>query len=285
MRTIKKIHKAEAAHMGDLVTYRALPTRYLNQIDPFIFLNHHGPQQYPEENTGLPFGPHPHRGMETVTFIIDGDIVHRDNTGHSSTISAGGIQWMTAGRGVIHAETSSQEFMKHGGQMEILQLWLNLPARLKMTEPSYSGKQEEEIPVIMADQENVKIQLISGDWDEEKKAAFKSISNIFLRLVHFKAGGKLELFVKPIENIFFYVVRGALRVNGTTAEMLDLVEFSNDGDKIGITAEKDSILIFGHAKPFNEPLVAKGPFVMNTEEEIAEAYRDFKLGRFGEWKE
>jgi redox-sensitive bicupin YhaK (pirin superfamily) len=285
MRSIKKIHKAEAAHMGDLITYRALPTRHLDQIDPFIFLNHHGPQRYSPDNMGLPFGPHPHRGMETVTFIIDGDIMHKDNTGQKSTINAGGIQWMTAGKGVIHAETSSEDFQKNGGQLEILQLWLNLPARLKMTEPFYSGCQEEEIPVIKLDHDKVKVQLISGDWDEQKKAAFKSISNIFLRLIHFKAGAKLDLFVKPIENVFFYVVRGALTVNGAKANMLDLVEFNNDGDKIDILAEKDSILIFGHAKPFNEPVVAKGPFVMNTEQEIAEAYRDFKLGKFGDWKE
>jgi quercetin 2,3-dioxygenase len=285
MRSLKKIHKAESGPMGDLVTYRVLPTRTLEQIDPFIFLNHHGPQHYPPENMGLPFGPHPHRGMETVTFIIDGDIVHEDNGGHKSAINSGGVQWMTAGKGLLHAETSSEEFKKNGGQLEILQLWLNLPARLKMTDPNYEGKQKEDIPTLTLDDGKVSVALISGDWDKGKKAAFISLSNIFLRLIHFNKGGKLSLFVKPIENIFFYVIRGALNVNGTRVRMLELAEFNNEGDKLEISAEEDSILLFGHAKPFNEPMVAKGPFVMNTEQEIVEAYRDFKIGKFGSWKE
>src|SRR5687768_13743051 len=103
MRTIKMIHKASYAPIADLITYSPLPSRSLQQIDPFLFLNHHGPQQYKPHNNGLPFGPHPHRGMETVTFILDGDIMHKDSAGHESVITAGGVQYMTAGRGLIHA--------------------------------------------------------------------------------------------------------------------------------------------------------------------------------------
>lgn len=135
MKTIKKIHQAEFRPIADLITYSPIPTRTLDQIDPFLFLNHHGPQVYPPNNNGLPFGPHPHRGMETVTFIIDGDIAHHDSGGHTSVINNGGVQWMTAGKGLIHAEVSSEQFKKAGGKLEILQLWLNLPARLKMTTP------------------------------------------------------------------------------------------------------------------------------------------------------
>ncbi len=122
MRTIKGIHKAEYQPIGDLITYRALPTLSIEMIDPFLFLNHHGPQVYKPYNNGLPFGPHPHRGMETVTFIIDGDIVHKDSGGNESVIKAGGIQWMTAGSGLIHEEISSDDFLRNGGSMEILQL-------------------------------------------------------------------------------------------------------------------------------------------------------------------
>jgi hypothetical protein len=199
-------------------------------------------------------------------------------------MTAGGVQWMTAGKGLLHAETSSEEFKKNGGQLEILQLWLNLPARLKMTEPNYEGKQKDEIPNVIADNGKVQIDLISGDWDKSVKAAFKSLSNIFLRLLHLKAGARLDLFVNPNENIFFYVIRGSLTVNGSAVKMLDLVEFNNDGDKLEIHSEENSIILFGHAKPFNEPLVARGPFVMNTEQEIAEAYRDLHIGKFGTWK-
>src|SRR5512147_1672581 len=137
MKTIKAHHKAEYEPIGDLVTYRVMPNNHIpmNQLDPFIFLNHHGWQQYAPNNNGLPFGPHPHRGFETVTFILEGDLMHRDSSGVSSVIKAGGVQWMTAGRGLIHAEVSSDEFKKNGGPLEILQLWINLPAKYKMTEP------------------------------------------------------------------------------------------------------------------------------------------------------
>src|ERR1700737_2963071 len=141
MRTIKKLHTAENAPIEDLTTYRALPTRSVDQIDPFLFLNHHGPQVYPPKNHGIPFGPHPHRGMETLTLIPDRDILHKDSDNHESVITSGGVQWMTAGRGLIHAETSSTDFKEKGGRLEILQLWLNLPAKLKMIEPFYRGLQ------------------------------------------------------------------------------------------------------------------------------------------------
>lgn len=139
MRTVKQRHRAINAPIADLVTYRALPTASVEHIDPFLFLNHHGPQVYRPNNHGLPFGPHPHRGFETVTFILEGDILHKDSSGHESVIAAGGIQWMTAGRGLIHAEVSSKQFKQTGGPLEILQLWVNLPAKDKLVAPRYVG--------------------------------------------------------------------------------------------------------------------------------------------------
>src|SRR5450759_363315 len=138
MKTIKANHKAEYEPIADLVTYRAMPTNHvaMNQLDPFIFLNHHGWQEYSPNNNGLPFGPHPHRGFETVTFILEGDLTHKDSSGATSVIKAGGVQWMTAGSGLVHAEISSDEFKKKGGPLEILQLWVNLPAKHKMTQPN-----------------------------------------------------------------------------------------------------------------------------------------------------
>src|SRR6187549_2924351 len=127
MRSIKKIHKAVYEPIADLVTYRAIPTASIDYIDPFLFLNHHGPQVYPPGNRGLPFGPHPHRGFETVTFIVEGSLMHRDTGGHESVIRSGGVQWMTAGRGLEHAELSPEDFLRNGGPLEILQLWVNLP--------------------------------------------------------------------------------------------------------------------------------------------------------------
>jgi redox-sensitive bicupin YhaK (pirin superfamily) len=284
MLTVKGIHKAEYSPINDLVTYRALPTRSIEYIDPFLFLNHHGPQVYPPHNHGLPFGPHPHRGMETVTFILEGDVSHKDSHGHESVIVAGGVQWMKAGRGLIHSEVSSKEFMEHGGPMEILQLWLNLPARLKMMEPFYKGLQRQDIPYISFDEDKVSVSLISGAWNGIS-AAFDSDIGVQLNTIYFKDGGKISLHIPKENNIFFYVIRGMLNANGTSVEQLNLAEFNHDGDELEIIAKKESILLFGHATPLNEPVIAQGPFVMNTEKEIAEAYEDYRKGKFGTWKD
>lgn len=282
MKTIKKIHQAEFRPIADLITYSPIPTRTLDQIDPFLFLNHHGPQVYPPNNNGLPFGPHPHRGMETVTFIIDGDIAHHDSGGHTSVINSGGVQWMTAGKGLIHAEVSSEQFKKAGGKLEILQLWLNLPARLKMTTPKYIGLQAENIPNITLDNGNITLHLVSGEY-QGQQGAFETLTAIFLSTIEFKSGSQLQLHIPSGHNIFCYIIRGQLNINHKSVAALHLVEFNNDGEELNIQAEKDSILLFGHAEPFNEPVVARGPFVMNTEEEIYEAYQDYQQGKFGSW--
>jgi quercetin 2,3-dioxygenase len=284
MRSIKKIHKAEYRPIADLITYSPLPTRSLEQIDPFLFLNHHGPQKYGPNNHGLPFGPHPHRGMETVTFILEGDISHKDSSGHESVIDAGGVQWMTAGSGLIHAEVSSDKFKKEGGDMEILQLWLNLPAKLKMTKPKYIGLQKESIPEFTLNEDKVRVRMVSGEWDGHQ-GAFETMTNVMLSIVHLEAGAELTKNVPTDHNIFFYVIRGKVEVNGQQTADLHLVEFEKDAEELNIKAENDSIILFGHAQPFNERVVAYGPFVMNSEKEIQQAYQDYHNGKFGTWSE
>ncbi len=215
-RTVRALHPAARDDIADLQTRRPLPGPGIEMLDPFLFLNHHGPQVYPPHNGGLPFGPHPHRGFETVTFILEGDLLHRDSGGHESVIRAGGVQWMTAGRGLVHAELSSPEFMREGGPLEILQLWVNLPASLKMTQPRYTGLQKEQIPAIS--QGGSTVNLIAG------------------------------------------------RFEGRSGPLRPLTS---------------SFLLFGHGQPLREPVVAHGPFVMNTQQEILQAIRDYKAGRFG----
>ena len=283
MRKIKKIYKAVYAPMDDLVTYRALPTREVEYIDPFLFLNHHGPQVYKPGNRGLPFGPHPHRGFETLTFILDGDIMHQDTGGGKDVIEAGGVQWMTAGSGLIHAEVSSDKFKKEGGPLEILQLWFNLPAKYKMAKPNYIGLQKDAIPVVMEDGGKVKVNVISGNWGETK-GPIPSLSDIHMASIELQAGSSFTTSIAPDRNIFFYVVRGAVNVNGEKAEKLHLVEFANEGEELKVEALEDSYILLGHAMPFNEQVVSHGPFVMNTEEEIHEAFRDYQQGKMGVWK-
>ncbi|MGV3538765.1 MAG: pirin family protein [Rufibacter sp.] len=282
MRTIKKIHTAEYRPIADLVTYSPLPTRSLQMLDPFLFLNHHGHQVYKPKNNGLPFGPHPHRGMETVTFILEGDILHKDSGGHESVITAGGVQYMTAGRGLIHAEVSSENFKAMGGPLEILQLWVNLPAKLKMTEPRYEGRQKEDIPSFTLDEGKVTVNLVSGDRNGQK-GAFDTSTDVLLSTIYFQPGGELKVDVPAVRNIFLYIIKGSLTVNGQEVPFRNLVEFNHDGEELEVTASEDSILLFGHAEPFNEPVVTQGPFVMNTQAEIYQAYQDYQQGKFGEW--
>lgn len=281
-RKIKAVHKAAYEPIGDLVTYRAMPTAEvpMNAIDPFIFLNHHGWQEYLPKNGGLPFGPHPHRGFETVTFILEGDLTHKDSSGANSVIKAGGVQWMTAGSGLIHAEVSSEEFKAKGGPLEILQLWVNLPTKYKMTAPKYTGLQKEDIPSIFLDNGKVILHAVSGNW-QGTKAAFEPLTNISLSWIELKKGGRFSHQVSADKNIFFYVVKGDITVNDVDAHTHHLVEFEKEGEELNIKAHADSVVLFGYATPFNEPFVAYGPFVMNTREEIMQAYDDFNNGLFG----
>jgi quercetin 2,3-dioxygenase len=283
MKTIKALHRAVYEPMGDLVTYRAIPTNSVNmsQLDPFIFLNHHGPQVYQRGNAGLPFGPHPHRGFETVTFILQGDLVHKDSSGGGSKISAGGVQWMTAGRGIIHEELSSPEFKKSGGPLEILQLWLNLPSHFKMTQPKYIGINSDAIPVKQWDDGRVVGHILSGTW-EDIQGPVHPLTDVHLSWFTFSEEGKHVWNIPKDQSVFCYVVSGSIRINGEDVKEHYLVEFNHDGEVIDMKATTDTVLLFGYATPTHEPIVAYGPFVMNTQEEIQQAYADYRSGRFEE---
>jgi len=281
-KTIRRLHPALRDDIGDLLTQRPVPSHQLEQIDPFLFLNHHGPQVYGPHNRGLPFGPHPHRGFETVTFIVDGMLAHRDSAGHESVIHAGGIQWMTAGSGIVHAEVSPRDFLEHGGPLEILQLWVNLPSRLKMSAPAYTGLQRDQIPALPLDGGKVTLHLIAGEW-ETSTGPVQSLTGVFMSTVAMQAGGRLKVAGLQGRNVLLYVVRGRIGVgdHGDLVNAYQLVELDDDGDALHIRAEADSLLLFGHAEPIREPVVAHGPFVMTTREEIVQAIADYQAGRFG----
>jgi quercetin 2,3-dioxygenase len=278
-KIIRRVHAALRDDIGDLITRRPVPGPHLDQIDPFLFLNHHGPQVYPPHNRGLPFGPHPHRGFETVTFILDGLLAHRDSAGHESVIGPGGVQWMTAGRGIVHAEVSPREFMERGGPLEILQLWVNLPPALKMTAPRYVGLQRDRIPVVDTGG-GVRVHLVAGTVGGVT-GPIESLTGVFMSTVEMKAGARLHMDGLLDRNVFLYVVRGVIQCAPETVSAMHLAEFEPQGDEIEILADHDSLLLLGHAEPIREPVVAHGPFVMNTREEIQQAIVDYQAGRFG----
>jgi quercetin 2,3-dioxygenase len=279
-RTIKRLHPAVRDDIGDLITQRPVPNPHLPQLDPFLFLNHHGPQTYPPHNSGLPFGPHPHRGFETVTFILDGMLTHQDSAGHESIIRAGGVQWMTAGRGLVHAEISPREFLQAGGPLEILQLWVNLPPQLKMTDPRYTGLQREDIPAIGLDQERVTVNLMSGTFNGVT-GPFDSLTGVFMTTIAMQPGARLLLDGLTGRSVFLYVVRGVVDIDGDKASAMHLAELDEEGETLELSAETEALLLFGHAEAINAPVVAHGPFVMNTREEIVQAINDYQAGKFG----
>ena len=278
-KTADALYPALRDDIGDLTTRRPVPGPGLEQVDPFLFLNHHGPQAYRPNNAGLPFGPHPHRGFETVTFILDGELAHRDSAGHESIIKAGGVQWMTAGSGLVHAEVSPDDFKRTGGPLELLQLWVNLPARLKMSPPRYVGLQADEIPAISVDQGKAVVNLVSGTWGGHT-GPVASLTGVFMTTIGLNAGGRAGFGSLGGRNVLLYVVSGEVKANGTAIAAWTLARFDLEGDMLEIVAAEDSLVLFGHAEPIGEPVVAHGPFVMNTREEIADAVRDYNAGLF-----
>jgi redox-sensitive bicupin YhaK (pirin superfamily) len=186
---------------------------------------------------------------------------------------------MTAGSGLVHEEVSPERFKRSGGPMEILQLWVNLPARLKMTAPAYTGVQQDAIPAIETDEGRAIVNLISGQW-QGRTGPIASLTGIFMTTLALKPEGRVVFEGLDGRDIFFYVARGDVAVNGVDAARWQLVEFG-DGDLIDIEATTDSVVLFGHAEALREPIVAHGPFVMNTVQEIHQAYADYQAGKFG----
>jgi len=280
-RTLRALHPALRDDIADLMTHRPLPGPRLPMLDPFLFLNHHGPQTFPPGNRGLPFGPHPHRGFETVTFILEGDLAHLDSGGHESVIHAGGVQWMTAGRGVVHAELSPEAFQRKGGPLEILQLWVNLPSRLKMCPPAYVGLQAAEIPKVAA-AEGATLELIAGRFGDTQ-GPIASLTGVFMSVLRLAPGARVTLPAPRGRTVFLYAVSGGFACGGQQVPAFNLAEVADDAEWVALEAgRKGAVALFGHADPIKEPVVSHGPFVMTTREEIAQAVRDYQAGRFGE---
>jgi quercetin 2,3-dioxygenase len=279
-KEIIKITSSSAQRVGEHKMYQPIPDVGIAQISPFILLHHHGPHEFAPHNQGLPFGPHPHRGFETLTFILDGEIEHADGHGHRSVIKSGGVQWMTAARGIVHSENLSANQRENGGKMEILQLWMNLPAALKMSQPNYQGFQESEIPKVISEDTKTDIAIISGAL-EGKIGAAQSITGLKMLNINMKEGGELSLKIEEGKNVLFYVIDGEVLVNGKLVIGHQLAVFDTSNTDIDLKAQSETRIIFGTGDPINEPMVSQGPFVMNTTTELMQAMRDYQMGKMG----
>ena len=283
MRSIRKIYPAERVRMGEILLDQPLPARGLDQVDPFLLVHHwEDTLKGGEHPSQLGVGPHPHRGFTPATFIFKGKLHHRDSTGRSDIVEAGGVQWMNSGRGIVHSERPPKDLAAEGGDFEIIQFWVNAPAAKKMDAPSYQPLQAVDTPVIRSEDGKARIDLVAGQF-AGKEGRIESHSPLLILRVDIQAGGKAELPIPPHYNAFIYQLDGALTINGGTAtKAKDLTLFNNDGPGITVEAVEDTRLILLSGEPINEPVATYGPFVMNSQEEVMQALRDYQMGKMGE---
>ncbi len=285
-RTVSGIvNSIETLEGGGFLVRRPFPKASFSEFDPFLLLDEMGPMDVaPGEAKGAP--DHPHRGFETVTYLLSGDMEHKDSHGHGGKLSAGDVQWMTAGAGVVHSEMPSAEFQRSGGTLHGFQLWVNLPKRDKMTKPRYQEIPNSQIPKATSADGLVTVSVIAGEAMGEK-AVIETRTPIIYLHYRIKPGGAAIQKVPGAYNAFAYIVegKGLFGAEGERADDGQMVLFAQDGDEVRIENPSDAkatlevLLIAG--VPLNEPVARYGPFVMNTEGEIRQAIEDYRLGRMG----
>jgi redox-sensitive bicupin YhaK (pirin superfamily) len=249
-------------------------------ISPFLLLDYAGPAEFPPTKEPRGVGQHPHRGFETVTIIYSGEVEHRDSAGNSGRIGPGDVQWMTAARGILHEEFQSRDFTKTGGMLEMIQLWVNLPKKDKMSAPHYQEILNKNIPVVNLDNGAGTARVIAGEFGREKGAA-KTFTPINVWDMRLKAGHKLDLAVPNGHNTAVLVLHGKVSVNDDKAVgRKEIALLSPAGDTVRIEAKEDATVLLMSGEPIDEPIAGRGPFVMNTPEEIQQAYADFRSGNF-----
>ncbi len=253
---------------------RVLTGKLQRRLDPFLLLDAFGSDDPDDYIAGFP--DHPHRGFETVTYMLAGRMRHRDSAGHEGLLENGGVQWMTAGRGVIHSEIPEQE----DGVMEGFQLWLNLPAQRKMAEPWYRDFPNEAIPEYVTPA-GVTVRVIAGNSNGVAGAVTREVTEPLYLDIHVPAGAAFSTALPATHNAFIYVYRGAVNIAGTQVESRRMGILSNmpGDDGVTLTATQDARLILVAGRPLGEPIVQYGPFVMNTQEEIHRALDDYRNGR------
>lgn len=285
MKKILGIHRSPHAHwVGDGFPVRSLFTYddLARQISPFLLLDYAGPHDFTPTRDRRGVGQHPHRGFETVTIVYQGELEHRDSTGAGGLIGPGDVQWMTAANGIIHEEFHSPAFARTGGTLEMVQLWVNLPARDKRAAAGYQTLLATDIPVVALDDQRGSLRVIAGEFQGHQGPArtFTAMDVWDLRL---NAQATLQLPVAAGRNAALVVLRGTVRVNGEReAGPASLVLLERGGEDIVLEALEGASVLLLSGEPIDEPIAGYGPFVMNSQAEIAESFDDFHAGRFGQ---
>jgi redox-sensitive bicupin YhaK (pirin superfamily) len=264
---------------GGFVVRRPFPTGKLRHADPFLLLDEMGPVDYaPGEAIGAP--DHPHRGFETVTYVLDGEMEHEDSAGHKGKLTSGDVQWMTAGSGIVHSEMPSRAFQDRGGRMHGFQIWVNLPKRDKMMAPRYQEISREKIPEGKSPDGLAKVKVVAGE-ALGVRAAIETRTPISYLHWTLSPNAKVDVPLPKDHAAYVYVFRGAATVSGKDVREGELAMLGN-GDSVELAASAEAQLLVLSGVPLNEPVVQYGPFVMNTEGEIRQAILDYQSGRLGE---
>ena len=259
-----------------------IPSGYhldMRRMDPFIMLDYNSKFDFPTTDKPKGVGVHPHRGFETVTIAYQGSVSHHDSAGGGGTIHQGDVQWMTAASGVLHKEYHAEEFYKKGGIFQMVQLWVNLPAKDKMSAPKYQAIAHKDIPTVEV--ENGFVEVIAGEYNQAKGAA-STFSPVHMLNAKLNEGGKANFNFPAHYNTILLVIEGEVKVNNQEIVPTDhLLLFTNEGEYFTIEATESSVVLILSGEPQKEPIASYGPFVMNTQEQIREAFDDYNHGKFG----
>ncbi len=261
-----------------------IPSAYrldMKRMDPFIMLDYNSKFYFPPTEKPRGVGVHPHRGFETVTIAYQGKVEHHDSSGGGGVIGEGDVQWMTAASGVLHKEFHEENFSKEGGDFQMVQLWVNLPAKDKMSKPKYQGIANAQIAKVQLPDNGGEIEVIAGQYKDTQGSA-STFTPLHLQNARLNKGGKASFSLPATFNTALLVIEGSVKVNGAeTVATNHFVLFENEGTDFDIEALENAVVLILSGEPINEPIVAQGPFVMNTRAEITQAIHDYNTGKFG----
>lgn len=286
-KEIETIITGGAPHMvGDgfrVVGYLPDPHRIsLRRTSPLFLLDYNEPHHFPPTPYRKGVGTHPHRGFETVTFVYEGQLEHRDSSGGGGLIGPGSVQWMTAANGVLHDEFQTQQISEKGGVQHMMQLWINLPAKDKKSAPKYQSITSEQIKDYYLEEEGGVVRVIAGSFKGAKGPA-STFTPIEMYDIRLKAGAATSFEIPASYNTMLLVTKGGITINGSQeARYKDFVLFENKGEQIALQATEDSYVFVIAGEPIEEPIAHYGPFLMNTQEEIRESIESFNAGKFGQ---
>ncbi|MFM9910483.1 MAG: pirin family protein [Chitinophagaceae bacterium] len=276
-RTIAQITDATNERVGPFKIKNVLPVRTLKQVDPFLLIHHLQPYAVkPGDDLRIP--PHPHAGFEVVTYLLEGDFFHRDSKNHNQEASGGDINWMTSGSGIIHSEGPTPAFLNKGGIVELLQVWINLPASKKNLPASFRHYPKEKLPVVQ--KPGVSIKVLIGSY-ENQFSPVSTFSDMFWYHIQLNKGEFFTIPVNENHSSAIYIMKGEIKILNEKLVTGQLVDFEMNGNQLVLTTTQDSSIIVFGGQPLKEKVVSYGPFVMNSMEEVQQAIKDYEDGKMG----